>query len=201
MAAPNTILGTDTVKAALLTKSKGNFDDIYAKTLDLILAKGDVLVATGAATLARLAIGTDGFILVADSGEACGIKWASETKSGGLCSFESDETVEIGNGTVPLPIPAHMNGWNLTDVTVTVITAGTVGATTDVQIRRVRAGASADMLTTKVTLDAAQYTVSDGVIDAANDDVNTGDALFVDIDALNTNAPIGLSTIMSFQKP
>jgi hypothetical protein len=38
-------------------------------------AKGDLAGGTGANTAARLAVGSNGFVLVADSGEATGMKW------------------------------------------------------------------------------------------------------------------------------
>jgi hypothetical protein len=40
-------------------------------------AKGDLVVGTGADTFARLAVGTDGHTLVADSAQATGLKWAA----------------------------------------------------------------------------------------------------------------------------
>ena len=40
-------------------------------------AKGDLAVGTGADAAARLAVGTDGHVLTADSGETAGVKWAS----------------------------------------------------------------------------------------------------------------------------
>lgn len=44
-------------------------------------AKGDLLVATASATIARLGVGSDGQVLTADSTQADGMKWA--TPSGG----------------------------------------------------------------------------------------------------------------------
>jgi hypothetical protein len=46
-------------------------------------AKGDLIVGTGADTFARLAVGTNGYTLVADSVEATGLKWAAAS-SGAL---------------------------------------------------------------------------------------------------------------------
>ena len=39
--------------------------------------KGDLLAATAASTLARVGVGADGQILVADSAQSAGIKWAA----------------------------------------------------------------------------------------------------------------------------
>jgi hypothetical protein len=56
--------------------------DVYAldqaavkKTL--IDAKGDLLAGTAADTIARLAVGSNGQVLTADSGETAGMKWAA----------------------------------------------------------------------------------------------------------------------------
>jgi len=40
-------------------------------------AKGDLVVGTGADTFSRLAVGTNGYTLVADSAETTGLKWAA----------------------------------------------------------------------------------------------------------------------------
>ena len=49
----------------------------------LLTAKGDLISATAASTVARLAVGSNDQILVADSSTATGLKWATPT-SGGL---------------------------------------------------------------------------------------------------------------------
>ena len=46
----------------------------------LLDAKGDLIVATAADTAARLAVGTNGHALVADSGASTGVKWAGVGK-------------------------------------------------------------------------------------------------------------------------
>ena len=46
-------------------------------------AKGDLVVGTGADTFSRLAVGTNTYILTADSAEATGLKWAAPAGGGG----------------------------------------------------------------------------------------------------------------------
>jgi hypothetical protein len=54
-----------------------------------ITAKGDLLVGTGSATYDNLAVGTDGYTLVADSSESTGIKWAAPAAGGGLTLLDT----------------------------------------------------------------------------------------------------------------
>lgn len=46
-------------------------------------AKGDLAVGTGSNTASRLAVGTDGHVLTADSTQATGVKWAAASGGGG----------------------------------------------------------------------------------------------------------------------
>ncbi len=64
-------------------------------------AKGDLIVGTGADTFARLAVGTNGHTLVADSAETTGLKWAAAS-SGALtkiaaASFATESSVAVDN--------------------------------------------------------------------------------------------------------
>jgi hypothetical protein len=65
-------------------------------------AKGDLVVGTGADTFSRLAVGTDTYVLTADSAEATGLKWAAA--SGGAtfvgCQLEKITSAQsIPNGS------------------------------------------------------------------------------------------------------
>jgi hypothetical protein len=70
-------------------------DDVVKKST--WTTKGDILVATGASTPARLGVGSNGQVLTADSGQASGVKWAA---AGGGASLTVSET-EVFSGTSP----------------------------------------------------------------------------------------------------
>ena len=48
----------------------------------LLTTKGDIIVATGNATLVRQGVGSDGQVLTADSAQADGVKWATPAAGG-----------------------------------------------------------------------------------------------------------------------
>ena len=76
-------------------------DDSNAIQNAIVDAKGDLIGATAADTPARLAVGTNGQVLTADSAEATGLKWA--TPSGGFTYAAYTPTFTnftLGNGTI-----------------------------------------------------------------------------------------------------
>ena len=64
------------------------FDDSNAIQNTIVDAKGDLITATAADTPARLAVGTNGQTLVADSTASTGLKWETPS-SGGMTSIAS----------------------------------------------------------------------------------------------------------------
>lgn len=63
-------------------------DDTNAIQNAIVDAKGDLISATAADTPARLAVGTNGQVLTADSAEATGLKWTTLT-AGGMTLLET----------------------------------------------------------------------------------------------------------------
>jgi uncharacterized repeat protein (TIGR01451 family) len=123
----------------------------------------------------------------------------TELSSGGvgIPVYESNEAVEIGDGTLPFVVPDKLDGKNLIYAIAGVGTPGSAN-TTDIQIRRVRAGTPVDMLSTKVTVGVGEYFAADGVVNASYDDVLEGDLIYVDRDAVGTGV-YGLTITVVFE--
>lgn len=105
-----------------------------------------------------------------------------------------------GDGKAMLRIPNWMKGYIVTDQEAYVSTPGTTN-TLDIQLRRNRrtnatTRANADILSTKLTIDSTEYDSQDAatpaVINASNDDLDPGDVVFVDVDAVHTTPAQGL---------
>lgn len=107
-----------------------------------------------------------------------------------------------GDGQAFFRVPEELNGMNLTGVAAKVYTAGTTG-TMDIQIRNHTD--TADMLSTKITIDSTEVDTSTAatpaVINTSTDDVVTGDMIAVDIDAVQTTPAKGLIVQLRFELP
>jgi hypothetical protein len=119
------------VKAGLVVEGSTatvNGHDILTEAL--VDAKGDLLVASGADTVTRLAAGTNGYILTANSGATNGIEWAAAPAVG---TFESSITFE---GSSADDYETTLQVTNPTgDRTITLPDAsGTVALTSDITV-------------------------------------------------------------------
>lgn len=77
----DSITSTSTTTAATANSVKSAADASIAKSI--VDAKGDLIAATAADTVARLAVGTNGQVLTADSTAATGVAWVTPTGASG----------------------------------------------------------------------------------------------------------------------
>ena len=110
--------------------------------------------------------------------------------------------MSTGNNKAKFHVPAGLNGMDLVEVHAEVSTAP-AGSTADIQLSR---NGSADMLSTKITIDASE-TGSDtaataAVINTSNDNVSTNDTIQIDIDQVGSStAGSGLVVTLGFRIP
>ena len=112
--------------------------------------------------------------------------------------FSDTQTVTVGDSRFVFEISQDMDATNLTRVEAYVTTVSSSGIV-QVQIRNVTE--AADMLSTRVQVDASEFVSKTAgtaaVIDTANDDVAWGDLIACDVDAAGTGAK-GLGVMLSF---
>lgn len=85
--------------------------------------KGDLIVATAADTVARVAVGTNDYVLTADDTQAAGMKWAAASGGGGYATIQDEGSALTARATLNLIGPtvaaADNSGSSRTDVTLT----------------------------------------------------------------------------------
>jgi hypothetical protein len=92
----------DGVTSAVQTQINSKIAQATAINPTIVDAKGDIIAASAADTPARLAVGSNGTVLTADSAESTGLKWATPS-SGGMTLINSG-TVTAGTlnvGSIP----------------------------------------------------------------------------------------------------
>jgi hypothetical protein len=160
-----------------------------------LTVKGIVEIATGAETTT----GTDATRAVSPDGLA-GSDYGKRVVQV-LVSDPNGDAITTGDGKAYFAIPPELNGYNLVDADAVVTTASSSGLPT-IQVHNVTD--AVDMLSTRITIDASEFTsytaVTAPVINTSNDDVATGDRLRIDIDVAGTGTK-GLIVLLSFQKP
>jgi hypothetical protein len=136
------------VKSGLIVEGSTatvNNHDILTEAL--VDAKGDLLVASAADTVTRLAAGTNGYVLTANSGATNGIEWAAPAAVGVFdtsITFEGS-TADDYETTLTVVDPTADRTITLPNVTGTVVTSGDTGTVTATML------ASDSVTTVKIT--------------------------------------------------
>ena len=211
-AGTTTLQNIDAIDATTETTFEAAIDSLTNLTVvgtlvtgnaDAIISAASVTVvgAVELATAAETTTGTDATRAVTPDGLAgsdFGIRLIEPQVIQGATAVATGD----GAGDYRFFVPAELNGYNLVSAHAAVVTAGTTG-TMDIQINNVTQ--ATDMLTTVITIDSTEKTsytaATPPVIDAANDDVATGDEIRIDVDAIHTTPGNGLSIILGFQLP
>ena len=169
----------------------------------VILAASETVVGkVELATAAEVNAGTDATRAVHPDGLAA--SYAGTKAISIPFTAQISDNHATGDGQAGFLVPPCMNGMNLVSVLGVVATAGTTG-TGDYQFRRVRAGSSADMLSTKLTIDSTELTsataATAAVINTSNDDLATGDIIYLDVDAVQSTPAKGGFAVLEFRLP
>ncbi len=208
-----TLVGTGTDVQAVLEELDNGIADHLADTTDA--HAGTAITNTPAGNVAATTV--QGAINELDSEKttAAAALTAAQTEIADqkrtleiLVSDPNGSAITTGDGKAYVRIPTLLNGHNLVSCGACLSTVSSSGVPT-VQLRRMRltnatTQSAADMLSTKLTIDASEFDSKDAtnaaVIDTSNDDVQTGDQINIDIDVAGTGAK-GLIVTLTFEAP
>ncbi len=155
----------NTTTTGVLSIATAGTDYLASETLGatIVDAKGDLIAATAADTVSRLAVGGNGTVLTADSAEATGIKWAAAPPAG---AAGSDTYVQFNDGGTSLGGDAGLTYVKGTDtlsigaavkVGTNPATGGAINIANAAEIRGRNAANSADVFIASVGGDDLVY--------------------------------------------
>lgn len=165
-------------------------DDSNAIQNAIVDAKGDLIAATAADTPARLAVGTNGQVLTADSAEATGLKWATPaTPTSGLnfiakTSFSSASSQSFNN--------VFSSTYDNYVVKIVLDASTTAGGNTSMRLR----ASGSDL--TSATYVRQQINASNTSVSAVR---GTGETSFVDNGYIDSAAGSYASFDLTFYAP
>ena len=112
---------TDLVKdGAVAIESLGDAADATMATMvpkSIVDAKGDIIAATAADTVSRLAVGANNTVLTADSSTATGLKWAAAAGGG--------KVLQVVQGTTTTNVVSNSSAFADTTLTASITPSAT----------------------------------------------------------------------------
>ena len=92
----------DGVTSAIQTQIDSKIGSASAINPTIVDAKGDIIAATAADTVARLAVGANGTVLTAASGQATGLQWASASAAGSSYTLLNSGGTNLSGSTTTI---------------------------------------------------------------------------------------------------
>ena len=145
-------------------------------------AKGDILTASADNTPARLAVGSNGQVVEADSGETTGLKWVGQKEVIAIAISDEETALTTGTAKATFRMPYAMT---LSAVRASLTTASTSGTPTfDIN------EGGTTILSTKLSIDANEKTSTTAATAAVISDTALADdaEITIDIDTAGTGA-------------
>jgi hypothetical protein len=183
-------------------------------TVDLSYNDADGQITADVKTQMSVTSDASGLRLVGDTVSPGATKYYGTNALGtkGFYDVPLNKTVQVkilgdstllttGDSQFIFVISSDLNGMNLLTANAYVTTVSSSGVPT-IQMRNMTNG-NVDMLSTPITIDVGEltsYSAISSTVNAANDNVTTGDLLAVDVDISGTNAK-GLGVVLIFGAP
>ena len=119
----------DGVTSAIQTQIDSKIGSASAISPTIVDAKGDIIAATAADTVARLAVGANGTVLTAASGQATGLEWATVAAGSNWSLLNSGGTALTGAGTITV------SGISGKDKILAIVQGASTGSTQSIFMR------------------------------------------------------------------
>jgi len=176
-----------TAQAAAVA-AQSTADAAIAKAL--VDAKGDLIAATAADTVARLPVGTNNYVLTADSAEVTGLKWAAA--SGGVTSVTGTTPIASSGGATPAIsiAAASTSAAGAVQLSDSTSTTSSVLAATPTAVKAAYDRGSTGVTDAATAQSTANAAVPKSVVDAK------GDILVASANDTVTRLPVGANTYL-----
>jgi hypothetical protein len=162
-----------------------NSTDVHTQyvTKALVSGKGSLIAATANDTPADLPVGSNGFLLTADSGESTGLVWRGSPEVIGIAVSDEETALTTGTAKVTFRMPFAMT---VTAVRASLTTASTSGNPTF----DINEGGTSILGANKLSIDANEKTsTTAATATSISDSALADDAeITIDIDTAGTGA-------------